>query len=279
MLLNQLIQQHLGQQIKSSDPISTGIFNAYQVTLANGKMVFIKYQNNSNDLLIKEARELTLLSQFIKTPAVLISTQYCLILEWIESSYNPHTQSQLGEQLANLHQQKSTYFGFEFDNKIGDTFQPNAADKKITNWAEFYWQYRLLFQIDLANKNSHLNSADYRLLRSLEAKLPDLLDFKITPSLLHGDLWSGNYISNQHDTYFIDTACYYGHREIDFALSFMFGGFSAEFYSSYQAHYPLDSGFEQRKPLYMLYHYLNHLNIFGSSYHANTMHCVKQLLD
>jgi len=105
------------------------------------------------------------------------------------------------------------------------------------------------------------------------------LSNSIIPSLLHGDLWSGNIISGINGPVFIDTSCYYGHSEADLALTYMFGGFSNDFYRSYEVYSPLESGSEQRKPIYMLYHYLNHLNIFGRSYHPGVLSCTNQILD
>jgi len=272
------IKKHLGLDVVSKQSVGTGLFAAYQVLLSDNSLAFIKYQSNPNQQLINEGHELTLLSKTIRTPTVLSSCEHCLILEWIDVSHNPNMQSQMGLALAKLHQNTSDYFGFEFDNKIGQTPQPNAVGKKIENWIEFYWQYRLFHQITLANQSGLISSEDYQLLLNIESKLPSLLNENIKPTLLHGDLWSGNVLSGRDHPYFIDTASYYGHREIDFALTFMFGGFDDDFYKSYNETYPLDNGFNERKPLYMLYHYLNHLNIFGSGYHANTMSCVKQLL-
>ncbi|KAA0444240.1 MAG: fructosamine kinase family protein, partial [Candidatus Thioglobus sp.] len=259
------IESHLNQQVASKQSVGTGLFSAYKITLESGQKVFIKTQDNPNQQLINEGRELSLLTQIIHTPKVLASSENCLILEWIDTGKNPNTQVQMGFELAKLHQNNSSYFGFEFDNKIGQTPQPNAVGKKIVDWAEFYWQYRLLHQIKIAQQKKLLSQTECQQLLQLEGVLPSLLDGDIKPTLLHGDLWSGNIISGKNHPYFIDTASYYGHREADFALTFMFGGFSDAFYQSYQNHYPFDEGFEKRKPLYMLYHYLNHLNIFGNS--------------
>lgn len=273
------IEQHLNQKIVNTQSVSTGLFEAYQVKLINGDKVFVKYQQHANQQLALEAETLILLGNIIHTPKVLASCEHCLILEWIDTSHNSNLQSQIGLELATLHQNTADYFGFHVDNTIGQTSQPNAVGKKIDNWSEFYWQYRLLHQITLADKNGLLSNKEVRELLKIETILPSLLSNNIKPSLLHGDLWSGNVLSGGNYPYFIDTASYYGHREIDFALTFMFGGFSNEFYQSYNAAYPIDKGFDARKPLYMLYHYLNHLNIFGSGYHANVMNCAGQLLD
>ena len=219
-----------------------------------------------------------MLGNTIQTPKVLASCEHCLILEWINEYQIENTQIQVGKSLAALHRVTQDYFGFNTNNHIGSTDQLNAPSKHLSNWSDFYWQYRLLFQIELANNNNYLNQKDYQNLLGLKSLLPKLLDHDIKPALLHGDLWSGNLINSKTGPYFIDPACYFGHREIDFSLTFMFGGFSNEFYTAYNADFPFEQGFEKRKPLYMLYHYLNHLNIFGGSgYHANIMNCYNAL--
>ncbi|MBE8189984.1 MAG: fructosamine kinase family protein [Candidatus Thioglobus sp.] len=271
------IQKHLGKAVASKQSVGSGLFSAYQIQLKNGGKVFIKYQKTASQQLINEGKSLTLLGKTIHTPKVLGACEFCLILEWISPNNNPNLQAQAGAELALLHQNTAPFFGFDFDNNIGTTPQKNAPDKQIESWKKFYWQYRLLFQIQLAYQNNHLNEGEYQRLLSVENQLEKLLADGIQPSLLHGDLWSGNLLSGKAHPYFIDCACYYGHREIDLALTFMFGGFSNDFYHNYNKIYPLETGFERRKPLYMLYHYLNHLNIFGGSYHANVLDCYEQI--
>ncbi len=277
MSINSHIEKHLNQHISSKQLVGTGLFEAYQVTLGNNQKVFIKVQNQHNQQLIDEGKALILLGNTIHTPKVLGSCEQCLILQWIQPANNPNYQAEIGFALARLHQNTQPYFGFHSDNTIGQTPQPNAVNQRLSNWAAFYWQYRLLHQIELAKKNKRLSAGEYQQLLRVECLLPGLLDDNIKPSLLHGDLWSGNVLSGKHHPTFIDPACYYGHREIDFALTFMFGGFSSDFYNSYETVYPLESDFEKRKPLYMLYHYLNHLNIFGVAYHASVLACTTQL--
>ncbi|RUM77034.1 MAG: fructosamine kinase, partial [Candidatus Thioglobus sp.] len=148
------IEQHLGLSIINKQSVSTGLFSAYQVTLSDGNTVFVKYQSNPNQQLINEGRELALLGKTIHTPAVLGSCKHCLILEWIDITHNSNMQSKMGLALAELHQNTSDYFGFGFDNKIGKTPQLNGVDQNIDNWAYFYWQYRLLYQITLAYRNT-----------------------------------------------------------------------------------------------------------------------------
>ena len=266
MYLDDLIQEHTHQAIKSYHSIGTGLFDSYKVTLKNNSNVFIKIQCNSNDDLIHEAEELRILGEYVNTPKVIASTKNYLILEWIEQSFNPDSQKELGKSLSVLHQNHNDYFGFFFDNKIGRTPQKNAINNKITNWADFFWKYRIKFQIDLAKKNSLLDGELYNRLINLKDSIYKILDIKTLPTLLHGDLWSGNYIATSRGLYFIDTASYYGHSEADFALTYMFGGFSDDFYSSYEKVLPFEEKIQERMPIYMLYHFLNHLNLFGKIY-------------
>ena len=279
MYLDELIQEHTHQEINTYQSIGTGLFDSYKVNLKNNSNVFIKIQNNSNNDLIHEAEELRILGEHVNTPKVIASTNHCIILEWIEQSYNPSIQRELGRSLSELHLKHNDYFGFIFDNKIGSTPQKNATKKNIKNWADFYWNYRIKFQIDLAKKNNLLELEQYNNLMNLKDSIYRKLDIQIRPTLLHGDLWSGNYIATFSGPYFIDTASYYGHSEADFALTHMFGGFSKEFYQSYQSRSPFEENHEERKPIYMIYHYLNHLNLFGRSYLGGVLNCYQKIIN
>jgi protein-ribulosamine 3-kinase len=279
MYLDELIQEHTHQEINTYQSIGTGLFDSYKVNLKNNSNVFIKIQNNSNNDLIHEAEELRILGEHVKTPKVIASTTHCIILEWIEQSYNPSIQKELGRSLSELHLKHNDYFGFIFDNKIGSTPQKNATKKNIKNWADFYWNYRIKFQIDLAKKNNLLELEQCNNLMNLKDSIYRKLDIQIRPTLLHGDLWSGNYIATSGGPYFIDTASYYGHSEADFALTYMFGGFSKEFYQSYQSRSTFEENYEERKPIYMIYHYLNHLNLFGRSYLGGVLNCYQKIIN
>ncbi len=279
MYLDELIQEHTHQEINTYQSIGTGLFDSYKVNLKNNSNVFIKIQNNSNNDLIHEAEELRILGEHVNTPKVIASTNHCIILEWIEQSYNPSIQKELGRSLSELHLKHNDYFGFIFDNKIGSTPQNNAIKKNIDNWADFFWNYRIKFQIDLAKKNNLLELEQYNNLMNLKDSIYRKLDIQIRPTLLHGDLWSGNYIATSSGPYFIDTASYYGHSEADFALTYMFGGFSKEFYQSYEKRSPFEENHEERKPIYMIYHYLNHLNLFGRSYLGGVLNCYQKIIN
>jgi len=266
MYLDELIQEFTHQEINTYQSIGTGLFDSYKVNLKNGSNVFIKIQKNSNKDLIHEAEELRILGERVNTPNVIASTDNCIILEWIEQSYYPAIQRELGRDLSKLHLTQNDYFGFIFDNKIGSTPQKNTNKKNIYGWADFFWEHRIKFQILLAESNGLLPNFDYQKISNLKNKIYDLLDVEVVPSLLHGDLWKGNYICSQSGPYFIDSAAYFGHHEADLALTFIFGGFSNEFYESYHKVFPKEKNFEKRKHVYMLYHSLNHLNIFGKTY-------------
>ncbi|MEC9094427.1 MAG: fructosamine kinase family protein, partial [Planctomycetota bacterium] len=153
-------------------------------------------------------------------------------------------------------------FGFQANNYLGSTQQLNLWSD---DWVEFFMVKRLKYQLELAVQNgfSLLSRSGERVLQNIRSQI----NREARPSLIHGDLWSGNYIVGlNHEPYLIDPAPYWADREAEFGILTMFGGFDSDFFSAYQECYPLDSGFEDRLPIYQLYHYLNHLNLFGASY-------------
>ncbi len=200
-----------------------------------------------------------------------------LVLEYLHlRSGRPASSSKLGVQLAAMHRVTAPQFGWNRHNTIGQTPQINTY---TTNWTDFWRTYRLGYQLDLAGKNGHLGK-----LQKLGEQLLVNLDSFLAgatprPSLLHGDLWSGNHaFDNGGKPVLFDPAVYYGDRETDIAMTELFGGFSSDFYSAYQHEYPLDSGYNVRKLIYNLYHILNHLNLFGSSYRQQAEHILGTLL-
>ncbi len=197
-----------------------------------------------------------------------------LVLEFIEfGKNNDRTQKQLGEKLAHMHQTSKEFFGWKIDNCIGSTEQPNP---KTDNWVSFYRKFRLLHQFNLAEENGRTFKHKTDLLQGLDSFFED---YSPHPSLLHGDLWSGNFASTKkRDPFIFDPATYYGDRETDLAFTYMFGGFSSAFYKGYEAIYPLDKGFHKRKILYNLYHELNHFNLFGGGYAGSAESSINQLI-
>ena len=198
-----------------------------------------------------------------------------LVLEDLELGGQDDAAS-LGEGLAVLHRVTRERFGWETDNTIGSTLQVNNSDP---DWVSFWRTHRLQFQLELAAQNGHggrLQSQGEKLLDAFPALFTD---YSPSASLLHGDLWSGNYaFTRAGEPTIYDPAVYYGDREADIAMTELFGGFGSDFYAAYQADYPLDIGYGVRKTLYNLYHILNHLNIFGDAYRSQAYRMMDTLL-
>lgn len=184
-----------------------------------------------------------------------------LVLEWLDLD-REGDEALLGEAMAALHGIRYPRFGWEIDNFIGATPQDNTWE---TGWTEFFRQHRLLPQLHLAAGRGAPQLPS--LAEPLLERLPALFEgYAPVPSLLHGDFWSGNkgFVSGSPCVF--DPAVYAGDAESDLAMSELFGGFSAAFYAGYQAVRPIDGGYRRRRPLYQLYHVLNHFNLFGGGY-------------
>jgi fructosamine-3-kinase len=183
---------------------------------------------------------------------------------------------ELGRQLARLHAQPGDGFGWHRDNFIGLTVQSNA---RHASWAEFWQRERLAPQLELAARNGHGGELQSLGKRVIDA-VPALLDGHApAPSLLHGDLWSGNagFLDDGTPVVF-DPAVYYGDAEADLAMTELFGGFPASFHAGYREVRPVDEGYPLRRELYNLYHVLNHLNLFGGGYRAQAARMMERLL-
>jgi protein-ribulosamine 3-kinase len=176
-----------------------------------------------------------------------------LVLEYLDLAGKKDFAA-LGRMLAAAHRKAGPRFGWHRDNYIGATPQANGW---CDDWQEFWIERRLRPQIELARRNGFPLTAPS--VKVLEGHRP-------VASLLHGDLWGGNAGFTAEGPVVFDPAAYYGDREADLAMTELFGGFPREFYEAYEEAWPLDVGYEQRKPMYDLYHLLNHLNLFGGSY-------------
>ena len=201
--------------------------------------------------------------------------QSYLLLEFVRLDGRP-AASALAVALANLHQCCAEQFGNEYDNTIGLTPQINTQED---NWVYFWQQYRLGLQIELAGKRG-LDSGMLDRLVSLQSRVGGFFhDYHPRASLLHGDLWSGNWSADSSGQPVIyDPACYFGDHEADLAMMELFGNPGERFFSVYREHFPIDDGYAQRKTLYNLYHIVNHALLFGGGYAAQASRMADQLL-
>lgn len=204
------------------------------------------------------------------------SSDAWIALEWLEfSPASGEHEELLGRQLAQLHRKTAGQYGWYRDNTIGLTQQPNAwAD----DWIRFFRKQRLEHQLDLATQNGYGGEMQSAAV-ALSEKLEKLFDGYVPePSLLHGDLWGGNWAAVGGDPVIFDPAVYFGDRETDLAMTRLFGGFGERFYAAYEECWPLAEGADRRCRLYQLYHVLNHLNLFGRSYLGRSVQLIDSLL-
>lgn len=227
-------------------------------------------------MLRAEGEGLQELSKAIAVPKVIEVTSGYLLLEWIEPSSGSNENAyDFGKKLASLHKTTNDYYGFEFDNFLGYTPQRNTPNK---SWLEFFWNDRLMYQVELVYKKHKLNSDLKNAIFTFDNRYEEFIGPSIEqPSLIHGDLWSGNYLFNSEGkAYLIDPAAYYGHRELELSMTKLFGGFSSSFYEGYNAQWPLKEGSEERIDFYQVYHLLNHLNLFGMSYYNQALNLIRK---
>ena len=254
------------------------------VTFPDGSSVFVKQASGAPDMFQREAEGLEALAAAgaIRVPSVLAVDGSALVLEHIgQAARGPDFFETFGRRFARMHRHRGAACGFTHDNYIGSTPQVNrplagawpepggspAGDG--SDWPAFFLERRLRYQVRLAAERGH-GSELSRLLDACEARFDDMLCSAIEPpSILHGDLWGGNFIADENgEACLIDPAVYFGHREADLAMTHLFGGFSPAFYKAYDEEFALADGHEERLPVYQLYHLLNHLNLFGSGYYG-----------
>ena len=262
--LQSKLEDILESKIISSQLTSGGCINETSVLLLEDRReIFLKINASPPKNFFKaEAKGLVTLrnAEVIKVPEVFAVDDDFLLLEFL--AHGKLDQAQFARQLAALHQIKSDYFGFEEDNFIGLSPQINS---RASSWGDFFVDYRLLPQAKWANEK-RLLKLDDRLTETLELMREELNSHSPSPSLLHGDLWSGNVFYSSEGPALIDPATYYGDPEADVAFTEMFGGFTRDFYDTYNSIIPPKPGHIRRKEFYNLYHLLNHANLFGGSY-------------
>ncbi len=261
--------------VRAMQRVAGGDINdAARVETGRG-VYFVKWNSKPLPRLFEvEARGLELLrdASAIRVPAVYGYGEPAnhrpafIVLEWIDQGHVNRSAvgETFGRQLAALHWETASEFGLDHDNYIGALPQPNEP---MPSWVAFYRERRLGFQRQLARRKGLMPPDRERRLGWLMDHLDQWLDDEVRPSLIHGDLWGGNYlIDAQGRPVLIDPAVYYADREIELAFTELFGGFPHSFYEAYNEVYPMSPGYEERRPLYQLYHLLTHLNLFGESY-------------
>jgi fructosamine-3-kinase len=260
-------------EVLDSKPLSGGcINNGSRLITSSGRSLFLK-QNSSTppDMFAREAEGLRALmvSQGPKVPEpYLFGPDFILIEDLDPATPTNDYWKRFGRQLAQVHLNAGSQFGFDHDNYIGSTAQPNP-------WTEdgnvFFSESRLGFQAGMALERGLLDSGDADRVNRLGANLREIIPAQ-PPSLVHGDLWSGNAMTGSSgEPALIDPATHYGWAEAELGMTSLFGGFPAEFYDAYEEINALAPGWRERLPIYNLYHLLNHLNLFGVSYHARVI--------
>lgn len=263
------IEQKLDDQVESVNLQSGGDINhAAILQFKTSGPVFLKWNSHAPELMFEaEARGLKLLTKAnsaLVIPKVLLTEKTFLVMSFVkEGSANSESSLQFGIQLARQHRFSSQSFGLDHDNFIGKLPQSNTQH---LNWADFFVSERIAPQVKMGVDSGKLPQTMGAKIDQFAKNIFDLFPEE-SPALLHGDLWSGNYMFTEYGTVSIyDPAVYYGHREMDIAMARLFGGFSSHFYEGYNSEYPLSDGHEKRVALCNLYPVLVHANLFGGSY-------------
>ena len=268
------IEYLLCVKIEKVQPVSGGDISKAYLLATESEQFFCKVNLSSSAFAMFLAEKAGLKAiaktKSIATPKIFVCEKWetggFLLMEYIAAKRpSPKDMALLGHQLAALHKLSTREtFGWEVDNFIGSLPQLN---KTHADWPEFYASERLLPQLKMAQDSGLLSStlipSETVLSKTCEHYFPET-----KPCLLHGDLWSGNYlISKNGAPYLIDPAVYYGHYEVDIAMTRLFGGFGVPFYQAYAEHFKKIGGEIERNDIYQLYFLLVHLNLFGAPYH------------
>ncbi|HRW98384.1 MAG TPA: fructosamine kinase family protein [Cyclobacteriaceae bacterium] len=285
--LSQNLKDHLGEVLSSKVTlldfsfVSGGCINHGGKLSTSSGDYFLKWNSAKKfpGMFVAEGKGLNILqsTQSVLVPGVILVIEgidyQCILLEWISSArQSKQYWDLLGRQLARLHQHSAKTFGLEHDNYIGSLFQSNSS---TFEWTDFFADQRIrpLVKrlVDSGQIDFEFSNQVERVLKKLNQIFP-----KERPSLIHGDLWSGNVMTDTGGhPIVIDPAVYYGHREIELAFTRLFGGFRDQFYHSYNEAYPLEPMFENRVELYNLYPILVHANLFGGSYLMTAKRIIK----
>lgn len=277
----QLILDDCGITISRYEPVHGGDINRSFCLYGSDAKYFLKVNDAGRfpGMFDKEANGLRALYETgtLTIPAVIssgvVQQQQYLLLEWLErGTATSRCWEKFGIALARLHKKAQEGFGWEEDNYIGSLPQRNGSHD---SWAVFYTECRIMPLVTQLVENGSFDRSDVAAAAVLCAKLDQLFPVE-APSLLHGDLWSGNYmITAGGETAVFDPAVYCGHREMDLGMTRLFGGFNERFYSAYNDVYPLEKDWEKRLPLTQLYPLLVHAVLFGGHYIAKARNIIR----
>jgi protein-ribulosamine 3-kinase len=273
---------HENFALQRADSLSGGCINEAWCLIGDKRRFFVKLNSRNRQTAMFSAEFAGLLALY-ESRAIRVPKPLCygatddasyLVTEYLQLTTRVD-QCVLGRQLAELHRHCSADYGWERDNTLGTTPQPNT---QTSDWSVFWREHRLGHQLRLAAQNGY-GGALQKKGEQLLSELDRFLSHRPRASLLHGDLWSGNALGLSDGTPVIfDPAVYYGDRECDLAMTELFGGFDRDFYAAYRDQWPLDEGYSLRRDLYNLYHVLNHLNLFGGGYLRQAEHLIDRLL-
>lgn len=271
-LQNWFLEQGLSEEITNAQSIGGGSINsAYQISTNVGSW-FLKFNSAQTHPKMFESEffglEIMAKTQTIRIPKPLFFYEgdlySCILMEWIaQGTRTTDFWTQFARQLSMMHQYSQEYFGLGFDNYMGSLPQKNNTH---SDFVSFFINERLEPQIKLARNNGYISRKHIQQCERLYPELASIFPVE-KASLIHGDLWSGNFMSDENgQPVIMDPAVYFGHREADIAMTTMFGGFSSEFYHHYQEFYPMEPAWESRLDYYKLYPILIHINLFGYAY-------------
>jgi len=264
-------------------PVSGGSISEAFIA-GNGKeKVFCKVNESRTfpGLFAREMKGLELIrdQKIIRVPKVFACVEHdpwqALVLEWIPTGQpGEKFWDRFGSQLARLHGIKAPVFGWDENNYMGSVTQDNA---QMEDWPSFFREKRLKPLVEKCRENNLLPAEDIVLFERLYEKLPHYFQDRLVPSLQHGDLWSGNFMCSEHDEpVLIDPAVYFGHPSVDLGMTMLFGGFSPRFYEAYRYHSSYTAYNRDQCTIANLYPLLIHLYLFGRSYLAQILSCLKQ---
>lgn len=269
------LRRVLGNDIKllGQEPVGGGCISPAAKLKTNGGDFFIKWNDSSAaDLFLREGEGLAEMSKAagdeLIIPKVFLAAKAgqwpgYIVMEYLSPGHIPMEEERLGSGLASMHRFVSSRFGFDADNYCGSTPQRNSRSRR---WTDFFIRNRLRFLLDELSRRGRYHTPELNTFERLISRLPGLLPEFPPVSLIHGDLWSGNYLYTTGGPALIDPAAYYAHREMELGMMRLFGGFSARTWNAYHYAFPPEPGWEQRIEIYQLYHLLNHYVLFGGSY-------------